>query len=109
MSPLTLAILLVNAVLTLAGDWLIKHASLHQLGLGHPLFVLGAVLYGLPAVGWYVLMRTQSLSAIGVLYSASTIILLSGLGVLGFGEALSWRTVVGVGLAVASVVVIAGP
>lgn len=108
MSLATIAILIANAALTLAVDWLIKHASVHQLGLGHPRFLLGALLYGLPAIGWYVLMRSQSLSATGVFYSASTIILLSALGILGFGEALTWRTVVGVGLAVASVAVIAG-
>jgi len=50
-------------------------------------------------------MRTHSLAMIGVLYSASTIVLLAALGVFVFKEPFGWREVLGLSLAVASVLV----
>ena len=91
---------------TMAGDYLIKLASQKDDGLSSPSFILGAVLYGLPALGWFFLMRSHSLSAIGVLYSAATILILAGLGVFAFGEPFGLREALGISLAIAAVVVI---
>lgn len=101
------AILVVIVGLTLAGDWCIKHASGRADGLASPAFLIGVILYGAPAVGWFFLMRTHSLAAIGVLYSASTILLLAALGTFVFGETFGLRQALGLSLAVASVVVMA--
>ncbi len=101
----TVLILTGIVALTLAGDWCIKVASADARGLAHPIFVAGAILYALPAIGWLFLMRSHSLAAIGVYYSAALLILLAVLGHLAFKEALGMREAVGISLAIASVMV----
>jgi undecaprenyl phosphate-alpha-L-ara4N flippase subunit ArnF len=72
------------------------------------MFALGALLYALPAAGWFLLMRSHSLAAIGVFYSAATLLLLAALGTLVFRESFGLREAAGVGLALAAVLVMAG-
>ena len=98
-------ILLAITATTLLGDYLIKLASAQPQGLANPVFLAGMVVYGLTAVGWFYLMRSHSLAAIGVLYSAMTIVLLAGMGVVLFHEPFGAREALGVGLAVAEVAV----
>lgn len=49
---------------TLVGDYLIKLASQRPGGLTSVTFAVGALLYALPAIGWFYLMRSHSLAAI---------------------------------------------
>lgn len=51
-------------------------------------------------------MGSHDLAAIGVFYSASTILLLALHGVVYFGEAFGLRQLIGVSFAVAAVVII---
>lgn len=90
---------------TLLGDYCIKVASSRPEGLWSHWFLIGAALYGLPAIGWLLLMRTHSLAMIGVLYSASTIVLLAAFGTLVFREPIGWRDILGLILAVSAVAV----
>lgn len=100
------AIILVAITgLTLMGDYFIKVASGKADGLTSPVFLLGVALYALPAIGWFFLMRSHSLAAIGVFYSASTILLLAALGFFVFKEPFGLREVFGLSLAVAAVAV----
>jgi drug/metabolite transporter (DMT)-like permease len=101
----SIIILVVITSLTIAGDYFIKVASDRPDGLTTAVFAAGVVLYALPAVGWFFLMRSHSLAAIGVFYSATILILLAGMGALVFREAFGLREALGVGLAIASVVV----
>lgn len=101
----SLMILAAITGLTLFGDYAIKVASAKDSGLLSIWFILGAILYGLPAVGWFYLMKSHSLATIGVMYSASTIILLALLGYFVFKEAFGWREAVGLTLAIAAVAV----
>jgi drug/metabolite transporter (DMT)-like permease len=101
----TALLLLAITGLTLIGDFFIKSASERPEGLISPAFFIGLCLYALPAVGWFFLMRAHSLAAIGVLYSASTIVLLAVLGYFVFKEPFGAREIIGLLLAIASVVV----
>ncbi len=101
----SILILLTITALTLAGDYFIKLASLQTGGLTTAVFGAGIALYALPAVGWFFLMRSHSLAAIGVFYSAAVLILLAAMGALLFREPFGLRETLGVALAVASVVV----
>lgn len=98
-------ILFVIMLCTVIGDWCIKVSTEKEGGMATPMFVFGAVMYGLPAIGWYMLMREHALAAIAVYYSASTLILMSLLGVFAFKEAFGMREAFGLTLALASVVV----
>jgi len=99
----SLVIVAVISLLTMLGDLCIKLATTHHQGVWSAFFVLGVLLYAVPAFGWFVLMRTHSLAAIGVIYSAATLILLAGLGHFAFNEALGPRQAAGVALAVVAV------
>lgn len=90
---------------TLVGDYLIKLASQRQGGPTSFTFAAGALLYALPAVGWFYLMRSHSLAAIGVYYSSATILILAGLGFFVFDEGFGLRELIGVSLAIAAVAV----
>lgn len=100
-----LLIVTILAVTTLAGDYLIKLSSQHPGGLTSHHFLLGALFYALPAVGWFVLMRSHSLAALGVYYSVSTLVMMALLGFFVFGERLSGRDLIGLALGIAAVVV----
>jgi len=102
----TTLILIAVIISTSLGDYLIKLASAREAGLSSLPFLLGAVFYGLPAIGFFHLMRGHSLAAVGVFYSTTTIILMAAMGALIFKEAFGLREGIGVGLAVLSVIVI---
>lgn len=102
----TIAILLAVTAATLVGDYFIKVASGKADGLVSAPFVIGLALYSLPALGWFYLMKSHSLAVIGVLYSATTIFLLSAMSALIFHEAVGWREVLGVTLSIMAVLIV---
>ena len=98
-------ILLAVTGATLLGDFFIKSAGQRPEGLLSREFIIGMILYNLPAFGWFFLMRSHSLAMIGVLYSVSTIILLAALGSFVFKEAFGVGEAAGVTLALLAVVI----
>ena len=97
MAPITLT--------TIAGDYCVKTASGSEGNNSYLMLLAGALLYGISAIGWFVLMRTHSLAAIGVFYSASTIITLAALGHFAFNEPTNPTQMVALILAVSSVII----
>jgi drug/metabolite transporter (DMT)-like permease len=103
---MTSALILIAILLTtLLGDYYLKLASSSTFGLRSTHFLAGAVISAIPAFGWFFLMRDHSLATIGVIYSASTIILLAAMGVILFKETFGVREAIGISLAIASVVI----
>lgn len=97
-------ILAAIVAFTLVGDYALKCASLRGAPLSSTWFVCGAALYAATALGWVWLMQSHNLAQIAVLYSAATILMLTGVGVVFFGETLSLRQISGLGIALLSVV-----
>ena len=89
----------VIVLVTLVGDYFLKVASDHENSFSRFEFWVATALYATTAAGWMVAMKTMSLANIGVYYSMLTIVLLTGLGVFVFKEAISAREVVGLTLA----------
>ena len=100
----SLLILATLVLLTILGDYALKYASLKMSPFVSSWFAGGALLYAMTAVGWVVLMRSHDLAQIAVLYSAATIIALTLVGIVSFGEILSGKQVVGLLAALLSVV-----
>lgn len=98
------ALLAFVVVLTVVADYALKYASLKTSPYVSAWFACGALLYGATAVGWIALMRSHDLAQIAVLYSAATIIALSLLGIVSFGETLSVKQMVGLSAALLSIV-----
>lgn len=95
-------LILLIAVFTLIGDYFLKLASQREQSFGSLVFALGIIVYGSTAIGWVLVMKHMPLASIGVWYSIVTMLLLTGLGVLAFGETLTLRDGAGLVLAIAA-------
>jgi drug/metabolite transporter (DMT)-like permease len=88
---------------SVAGDYLLKRASDHAPSFASWWFVAGLVLYSSTAFGWVFVMRRLTFATLGAVYAIATVLLLTLVGVLFLRESLRWQEVVGVGLAVTAV------
>lgn len=104
MGPTMVVICVV--LITAVADYLLKVASITDSPSWMLTFIFGCALYAITAIGWFILMKSHSLAEIGIIYSAATIIILTVMGYLLFGETISNRTIAAVGAAVTSVIFI---
>ena len=86
------------------GDYFLKRASEHEHSLRTIWFYVGFAVYASTALGWVFVMKHLKLATIGVVYSISMILLLTGVGVVLFREPLSYYEIAGLVMAVASLV-----
>jgi small multidrug resistance pump len=89
------------------GDYFLKRASSDTNPLASWTFALGLALYASTAFAWVFVMRHLKLATIGVIYSVCMILLLAGMGVFFFGESLSRTEMLGIVLAIASILLLA--
>ena len=109
MDKLMIAIIagIALSLITVVADVFIKNASLYDGFSGWKLLVVGAIIYGLTAFGWFFVMRGAKLSFLGVLYSVIVILCLTLVSVFYFKEKLSGMEMFGIGLAISSLVILA--
>jgi drug/metabolite transporter (DMT)-like permease len=88
------------------GDYFLKRASAEAQPFGSAAFYVGFAVYASTAFGWLFVMKHLKLGTIGVLYSVTMILLLTTVGVVAFGERPSGPEVVGMLLALASLVLL---
>jgi len=108
MGTKTIAVLVTIAfsVIGVVGDYFLKVASAREQPLRTGWFYLGFALYASTAFGWVFVMRQLKLGTISVLYSVSLVLLLTAIGVVVFRESLNHLEVVGIVLAVISLVLL---
>ena len=108
MGTKTIAVLVTFAfsIMGVVGDYFLKLASAREQPLRTGWFYLGFVLYASTAFGWVFVMSRLKLATISVLYSVSLVLLLTAVGVVLFRESLSYFEVIGIILAVASLVLL---
>ncbi|HEY6154871.1 MAG TPA: hypothetical protein VIW07_14120 [Candidatus Udaeobacter sp.] len=108
METRTLAVLItiVFSVIGVLGDYFLKLASARNQPLQTISFYLGFVLYASTAFGWVFVMKHLKLATISVIYSVSLVLLLTGIGVFVFRESLNYFEVIGIALAVISLVLL---
>jgi len=94
------------SIMGVIGDYFLKLASAREQPLRTSWFYLGFVLYASTAFGWVFVMRHLKLATIGVLYSVSMVLLLTVIGVVLFRESLSYFEIIGIILAMASLVLL---
>ena len=94
------------SVIGVLGDYFLKLASARDQPLRTGWFYLGFALYASTAFGWVFVMKNLKLATISVLYSVSLILLLTAVGVVLFRESLSYFEVIGIVLAVLSLVLL---
>jgi drug/metabolite transporter (DMT)-like permease len=88
------------------GDYLLKRASGAENPLRSGWFYVGFAVYASTAFGWVFVMRYLKLATIGVVYSVSMVLLLTGIGVVLFREPLSRYEVAGLAMAIGSLVLL---
>lgn len=94
-------------LVVIAGDYFIKLAVDRGHTLASRTLMAGGLLYGLSAIGWFYALRKVSLSQSGVAFAMISLLALVALGVLVFEERLTLREWIGVGCAVASLILMA--
>jgi small multidrug resistance pump len=88
------------------GDYFLKLASSQERPLRSVWFFVGFAVYASTAFGWVLVMRHLKLATIGIVYSVSMILLLTAVGVIFFRESLGASEIVGIVLAIASLVLL---
>ena len=94
------------SVIGVLGDCFLKLASAREQPLRTGWSYVGFVLYASTAFGWVFVMKHLKLATISVLYSVSLVLLLTAIGVVLFRESLNSFEVIGIVLAVASLVLL---
>ena len=97
---------LIIGVVTVIGDFFVKKGSLMPHFTGFKSLLLGAFIYGITAIGWFFMMRETKLSTIGTIYSITTVVLLTLVGIFYFKERISIMEIIGIGLAIISFVIL---
>jgi multidrug transporter EmrE-like cation transporter len=103
---LAVVVTIVFSLVGVLGDYFLKIASTQEHSLRSPAFYIGFVVYASTAFGWLFVMKHLKLGTIGVLYSVTMILLLTIIGVVFFGERMSYPEVTGLLLAIASLVLL---
>ena len=108
METKTLAVLVTIgfSLVGVLGDYFLKRASADDHALRTAAFYVGFAVYASTAFGWVFVMKHLKLGTIGVVYSISMILCLTAIGVTFFGETLSAAEVVGLILAIVSLVLL---
>jgi undecaprenyl phosphate-alpha-L-ara4N flippase subunit ArnF len=104
------AALLIAAFLAGVGvfaDYLLKLASSQPHSVQSRWFWSGLLVYAAMAGGWVYVMRHLSFAEIGVVYSVATVLLLTLVGTLVLGEPLRSHEVLGAGMAIGSLFLLA--
>lgn len=102
--------LLVAAGLAGAGvlaDYFLKLASEREVSTQSPWFWLGITVYAAMAGGWVCVMRRLSFAEIGIVYSVTTVLLLTLVGVVVLRETLHGYEMLGATMAVGSLFLLA--
>lgn len=99
------AIVALSLICVIA-DYFLKRAGHAPNIFTNKHFAYGVALYAASAFGWVYVLRHAKLATVGAVYSVVLVIGLALAGVFGFRETLSASEVVGLGCAVAALVLL---
>ena len=105
-SIIPVLIVIVLAGVGVLGDYFVKLAGNGPSYISYTPFLTGMLIYALTAVGWFYVMKHIKLSAGGVFYSLTTVILLTIVGALFFKEKLNSTDIIGIALGIISIVLL---
>ena len=105
-NSLAVVITVAFSVMGVLGDYFLKLASAHEHSLKTIWFYIGFVVYASTAFGWVFVMKYLKLATISVVYSVSMVVLLTAIGVVFFREALNSYEIIGLVMAIASLILL---
>lgn len=94
------------SLITVIADVLIKHSSLQSSFSGWKLLLIGALIYGLTAFGWFFVLRKIKLSTAGVLYAVSCVLLITLVSIFYFKEKITSSEIIGIIFAIISLILL---
>ncbi len=103
-TPLIVVVLLAG--FGVVGDFFIKLSGGGSEYVRYKYFFSGVFVYALSSAGWFYVMKNIKLSSLGIIYSITTAILLTLLGVLFFKEQLDRYDIIGIFLGIISIVIL---
>lgn len=101
----TFLVMIAVALVTVLGDYFLKVAG-NSLVLRVKPLIAGVVIYGATAFAWVYAMRHLKLATLSVVFTLSMLIFAAALGALVFGERLSRLELLGILLAVVSIILL---
>jgi multidrug transporter EmrE-like cation transporter len=122
MSPQGLTLVVISSLCTVAANLLMRGGIIRAGGFTlswtlfrnqithlcrQPMFVTGVVLYGVAAVVWFRVLSTENLSAGYPLLVSLTFILVTVGAVVFFHEQVSWQKLMGLGVILIGIVLVA--
>jgi small multidrug resistance pump len=105
-NSLAVVITVAFSVMGVLGDYFLKLASAHEHSLKTIWFYIGFVVYASTAFGWVFVMKYLKLATISVVYSVSMVVLLTTIGVVFFRESLNSYEIIGLVMAIASLILL---
>lgn len=103
---ISLIAVIVLTLVTVFGDIMLRLAGSGSKFIEWKWFIIGFLVYCLTAAGWFLIMKHLKFATIGVFYGISTLLLLVLIGVFYFKEALNIYEIIGIVLAVISMVLL---
>ena len=99
-----LAIIAAIAItsLSIIGDYFLKIASVEEQPLTTKWFFLGFLFFSSTTFGWVFIMKYMSLATVGVVYSITTVLLLTIVSIVFFNEVPSQIELIGILMALIS-------
>jgi small multidrug resistance pump len=105
-TSLPIVVTIAFSIVGMLGDYFLKLASANENALFSKWFYLGFALYASTAFGWVFVMKYLKLETISVVYSISMVLLLTGVGVVLFGETLNYYEIAGLMMAIGSLILL---
>lgn len=108
MNPVTISLLIMIclALIGVGGDSLLRLAGTGSKFIDWKLFLLGFLVYGLTAIGWFFVFKHIKFSTVGVYYSLATLFFLVIIGHFFFKETLGVREIFGIALGITSIILL---
>jgi small multidrug resistance pump len=105
-NSLAVVITIAFSLLGVLGDYFLKLASAQEHSLKTLWFYVGFIVYASTAFGWVFVMKYLKLATISVVYSVSMVVLLTAIGLVCFRESLNYYEIAGLGMAIASLILL---
>jgi uncharacterized membrane protein len=91
---------------TILGDYFVKKSSLEAGYSGWKLLILGGLLYGISALGWFWVYRVTKVFTVGAIHSLGIIILTIFLSLVIFREKINLMEIAGLLLGIISLTIL---
>lgn len=104
MNPILIVIVL--AIIGVLGDFFIKISGNGAQFMNIKWFVVGFLIYGMTAFGWFYVMKHMKLSSLGVTYALITVLVLTAVSIFYFQEKLNTQEIIGIVAAIISLILL---